>query len=122
MTILKFAASSSMLALSAALIFSTGPAPAQGTGGSFDTGGGSSGGFMPQIPVGIPTPVMPQIPVNIAIPRTPTIPLVPTDYTNVGMTGVLNVPGPMGPQEGVTSTGFSEDVPKQDGQGILVRA
>lgn len=120
MTILKFAVSSSMLALAAALLFCAGPAPAQGTGGSFETGGG--GGFMPQVPAGIPTPVMPQIPVNIAIPHTPTIPLVPTDYTNVGMTGVLNVPGPMGPQEGVTSTGFSEDVPKQDGQGILVRA
>jgi hypothetical protein len=120
MTILKFAVSSSMLALAVALLFCAGPAPAQGTGGSFETGGG--GGFMPQVPVGIPTPVMPQIPVNIAIPHTPTIPLVPTDYTNVGMTGVLNVPGPMGPQEGVTSTGFSEDVPKQDGQGILVRA
>lgn len=126
MTKLKIAASSSLLALSAALCICSGPALSQGTGGSFGVGGtgGTGGGFTPQIPVNIPTPVVPQIPVNIPIPvpRTPTIPLVPTDYTNVGMTGVLNVPGPMGPQEGVTSTSFSEDVPNQDGQGILVRA
>lgn len=77
------------------------------------------------IPVNIPvTPQIPQIPILPQIPtHTPiTVPLVPTDYTNLQMTGALNVPAPMAAQEGVKNTSFSEDLPNQDCEGILVRS